>query len=441
MKRASRWRLARVGMATALALVVGVLVPSLSGGAPAAAATDGQMVFPASGNIQSKVGDGCRGNYRPHEGIDITGAGGAPILAAYDGVIKTRTANSGYGNYTDVEHPGGYVTRYAHMANAGIYAPGTRVARGQQIGIVGKTGATSAYHLHFEVRLNGAVYTAINGGFTCLSNVTRGNFIPLFFPGLGSGPGSTVASADYTGDNKADLLVVAGNGDLRLRAGTGTGSFQAASTPFPGWGAARRHVTRTDFNGDNKADLFAARADGILEFYAGTGSGGFQPVTTPGNGWYDMLHLTSGADFSGDGRQDVLAVTSDGVMIVYPGNGAGGFVGTSTVVGAGWQGFLYIVGGDFDNDGRGDIIGVADSGALYCYPGVAGGFGAARLVGGGWQEITAVTGGVDYDGDERADLLGRGRTGELFLYSGNGAGGFSKQTLVSSDWADQLAIR
>ncbi|KJQ53375.1 VCBS repeat domain-containing M23 family metallopeptidase [Microbacterium sp. SA39] len=441
MKRASRWRLARVGMIVALTLVLGVLVPSLSGSAPAVAATDGQMVYPSSGNIQSKVGDGCRGNYRAHEGIDITGGAFIPIVAAYDGVVKTRTYHSGYGNYVDIEHPGGYVTRYAHMNAPGFFAPGTRVTRGQQIGIVGKTGATSAYHLHFEVRLNGAVYTSINGGFTCLSNVTVGNFIPLVFPGLGSGPGSTVSSADYTGDDKSDLLVVAGNGDLRLRAGTGTGGFQSASTPFAGWGATRRHVTRSDFNGDSKADLFAARADGILEFYAGTGAGGFQAVTTPGDGWFDMLHVTSGADFTGDGRQDVLGVASDGVMTVYPGNGTGRFGGPYTVVGTGWQGFLYVVGGDFGNDGRGDILGVADTGDLYYYPGVAGGFGAARMVGGGWLEVTAVTGGVDYDGDDRADLLGRSRAGELFLYSGNGAGGFSKRTLVSSDWADQLAIR
>ncbi|MFP3787004.1 M23 family metallopeptidase, partial [Burkholderia sp. SIMBA_024] len=83
-------------------------------------------------------------------------------------------------------HPGGYVTRYAHMVAPGWYPPGTAVVRGQQIGVVGKTGATTANHLHFEVRLNGAVYTAINGGFTCLSDVRRGDPIPLFFPGLGS---------------------------------------------------------------------------------------------------------------------------------------------------------------------------------------------------------------------------------------------------------------
>lgn len=440
MERASRRVLARIGMVAALALLIGVFVPSLSTATPAAAATDGQMVFPSSGNIQSKVGDGCRGNFRAHDGIDIGGGGGSPILAAYDGVIKTRTFSSGYGNYIDIDHPGGYSTRYAHMAGAGWYAPGTRVVRGQQIGVVGKTGATSAFHLHFEMRLNGTIYSAINGGFTCLSNVTRGNPIPLFFPGLGTGPGSAVSSADYTGDDRADLLIVAGDGDLQLRAGTGSGSFQPASTPFADWGTTRRHLTHTDFNGDNKADILVARQDGVLEFYAGTGTGRFQPARTAGQGWYGLLHVTSGADYTGDGKQDVIGVSSSGIMTIYAGNGAGGFGSTNVTIGSGWAGFHYLVGGDFTNDGRGDIVAVADTGALYLYPGATNGFGTRREVGSGWQEFTAVTGGVDYDGDDRADLLARTAAGQIYLYPGLGNGSFGARKLVGADAADHLTL-
>jgi hypothetical protein len=440
MKRASRVRLGRIGIAAVLAVAIGALAPLLSSSTQAVAATDGRMVYPASGNIQSKVGDGCRNNYRAHDGIDISGQGGTPILAAYDGVIKSRTVNSGYGNYTDVEHPGGYVTRYAHMASPGTYAPGTRVVRGQQIGVVGNTGNSPAYHLHFEVRLNGAVYTAVNNGFTCLSNITRGGTIPMLFPGLGSGPAPSVGAADYTGDGKADLLVVAGNGDLRLRAGTGTGGFQAPTTLLSGWGSTRRHVTHTDFNGDGKADILVARQDGALEFYAGTGNGKLARATTPGAGWYGMLHVVSGADYTGDGRQDVLGVSPGGVLTIYRGNGAGGFSTPNITVGTGWQGFHFLIGGDFDNDGRGDIIAVADTGTLYFYPGTSGGFAARRVVGEGWQEMTALTGGVDYNGDGRADLLARTPSGQLYLYPGNGNGTFGTRSLVSADWADHLAI-
>ncbi len=265
--------------------------------------------YPASGNIQSKVGDGCRGNYRAHEGIDISAAGGTPILAAYSGVIKSRTVNSGYGNYTDVEHPGGYVTRYAHMASPGTYAPGTRVERGQQIGIVGNTGNSPAYHLHFEVRRNGAVYTGINDGFVCLTNVARGGTIPLTFPGLRTESGPPIPPADFTGDGRSDLLLVAGNGDLRLRAGTGSGGFQAPTTLVSGWAGDRRHLTRADLNGDGRGDVLAARTDGVLEFSAGNGAGGVAAPVGIGAGWYDMLHVTSGADLHRRRKQDVVGVS------------------------------------------------------------------------------------------------------------------------------------
>lgn len=440
MKRPSRLRLARIGFAAALALVVGALAPTLTSGSAAAASTDGRMVVPSSGNIQSKVGDGCRDNYRAHDGIDIGGGRGTPILAAYDGVIKLRTSNGGYGNYTDIEHPGGYVTRYAHMASPGMYAPGTRVVRGQQIGVVGNTGNSAAYHLHFEVRLNGAVYTAVNQGFTCLANVVRGTLIPMVFPGLGSGIDPSTASADYTGDGRADLLIVTGNGALRLSPGTGGGSFSSGRTVFTGWADGRRHVTHTDFNGDGKADVLVARSDGALEFYAGNGSGGFRAAETPGNGWYSMLHVASGADYTGDGKQDVLGVSADGILTIYRGNGSGRFAGSHKQVGGGWQGFRHLVGGDFDNDGRGDIIAVDEAGSLFFYPGKGEGFLARRSVGSGWQEMTAVTGGVDYNGDGRADLIARTPSGQLYLYPGNGNGTFGARSLVGSDAADHLVI-
>ncbi|MEU4017126.1 VCBS repeat domain-containing M23 family metallopeptidase [Microbacterium sp. NPDC028030] len=441
MKRPSRARLGRLGIAAVLAVAIGALAPSLSAGPAATAANDPQMVYPASGNIQSKVGDGCRNNYRAHDGIDISGAGGTPIVASYDGVIKSRTANSGYGNYTDVQHAGGYVTRYAHMASPGIYAPGTKVVRGQQIGVVGNTGNSPAYHLHFEVRLNGSVYTAVNNGFVCLSNVTRGTTLPLYFPGLGSGQPPGVAAADYTGDKRADVLVVAGNGDLRLRTGNGSGGFSSATTLFSGWGGTRRHVTHTDFNSDGRGDILAARADGKLEFYAGSGASRFAAPTIVGSGWYDLLHVTSGADYTGDGRQDVLGVSEAGVLTIYRGSGSGSFGGGANItLGSGWAAYHFLVGGDFDNDGRGDIMAVDPAGGLRFYPGVAGGFSAPRVVAQGWGEFTAVTGGVDYNGDGLADLLVRTSAGQLYFYPGRGNGTLGTRVLVGADWADYLAI-
>lgn len=437
MKAASRSRLARIGALAVLAIALGSLIPAAAVES-ASAATDGKMVVPASGNIQSKVGDGCRDNYRKHDGIDISNQGGTPILAAYDGVIKTRTMNSGYGNYVDIQHPGGYVTRYGHMESPGMQGVGTTVTRGQQIGVVGKTGATTAYHLHFEVWRNGSVYTAINNGFTCLSNVTRGATLPMEFPGLGTVVTPRVLTGDFDRDGRGDLVGVAPDGDLHFLGGTGAG-FRAPATVTSAWGL-RTHLTHTDLNDDGHSDLLAVRSDGALEFYQGSGAagGGFSSFAVIGSGWNGFAHVVSGADYTGDGRHDVVTVRDD-TMRIYPGDGEGALSIPVVTLGTGWSVMTHLVGGDFTRDGRGDLIAVDDGGTAWFYPGGVNGFGTRVIVGSAWA-FTALTGGIDYDGDGRNDLLARTVTGELRLLPGNGAGGFGTPVPFGQGYGSYIGL-
>ncbi|WP_144792798.1 VCBS repeat domain-containing M23 family metallopeptidase [Microbacterium paludicola] len=439
MKRRSRPRLARVLVALVVAALIGVIAPSISTPPSAVAATDGQMVYPASGIIQSKVGDGCRSNHRVHDGIDISGQGGTPVLAAYDGTIRARAWSNSYGNYVDIEHPGGYVTRYAHMVSPGLVAPGGTVVRGQQIGVVGNTGASTGAHLHFEVWRNGSVYSAINEGFVCLSTVGRGNPLPHTFPGLRTTPTSAVNSADYDRDGKADLLGISAKSDLTFLAGTGNGGFRAASPITSGW-SLYRHLTHADLNADGRADMLAVRSDGLLEFYAGGANGGFDQHQRLQTGWGTKLHVASGADYTGDGLQDVLAVSSSGVLTIHRGNGTGALPGPHTTLGSGWSSITHMVGGDFNGDGIGDIMAVANDGNLYYYRGLGNRFSARVTVGGGWKTFTGLTGGVDYTGDKKADLVARAANGDLYLYAGTGAGKFQTGRLISSGWGGYIQL-
>jgi murein DD-endopeptidase MepM/ murein hydrolase activator NlpD len=94
-----------------------------------------------------------------HAGVDLAADGGQPILAAAGGRVIRAGYNGGYGNFTCLSH-GRYLgqglsTCYAHQSSIAV-SPGQWVRRGQVIGRVGTTGASTGYHLHFEVRLDGS---------------------------------------------------------------------------------------------------------------------------------------------------------------------------------------------------------------------------------------------------------------------------------------------
>lgn len=92
---------------------------------------------------------------RMHKGIDIAGNIGDPVMAAFDGVVKSIFyERDGYGNVVILEHENGIETRYAHMSKFEA-KEGDIVKKGDIIGRVGNTGRSTGPHLHFELRVNG----------------------------------------------------------------------------------------------------------------------------------------------------------------------------------------------------------------------------------------------------------------------------------------------
>jgi murein DD-endopeptidase MepM/ murein hydrolase activator NlpD len=95
--------------------------------------------------------------WRAHRGTDYAAASGTPVRAIADGTVQRAVYNpGGYGNFVDVRHIGGLVTRYAHLRGfaAGV-TPGARIGQKDIVGYVGMTGLATAPHLHFEVIRNG----------------------------------------------------------------------------------------------------------------------------------------------------------------------------------------------------------------------------------------------------------------------------------------------
>jgi murein DD-endopeptidase MepM/ murein hydrolase activator NlpD len=121
----------------------------------------------------------CGGrSYDGHDGTDIRIRNqeiqrqGVEVLAAAPGRViggrndmedisvkvagKAAIAGKECGNGVMLEHEGGWRTQYCHMAKGSVRVkPGDQVTTGQPIGLVGLTGDTEFFHLHFTVRYRG----------------------------------------------------------------------------------------------------------------------------------------------------------------------------------------------------------------------------------------------------------------------------------------------
>lgn len=103
-----------------------------------------------------------KGNYH-HDGVDLAAPRGTAVLASAPGriiQIKRSDLLAGYGNYVEIDHGNGFVTRYSHMEDIEVRA-GQLVKKGQAIGTVGSTGGSIAPHLHYEVIKDGVSHDPI----------------------------------------------------------------------------------------------------------------------------------------------------------------------------------------------------------------------------------------------------------------------------------------
>lgn len=109
------------------------------------------LAWPLRGELSSLFG--IRWG-RLHPGIDIAAPAGTPVAAAAGGTVIFTGWFGGYGQLVLIEHPGGVITAYGHLATIAVSA-GQDVTAGTSVGGVGCTGSCTGNHLHFEVRTGG----------------------------------------------------------------------------------------------------------------------------------------------------------------------------------------------------------------------------------------------------------------------------------------------
>jgi murein DD-endopeptidase MepM/ murein hydrolase activator NlpD len=96
-----------------------------------------------------------------HEGIDLEGPLGTPIMATAPGVVTFAGTRPAYGGLVEVNHGSGLMTRYSHLERE-LVQVGDHVALHQEIGLMGTTGRSTGSHLYYEVWVNGVTQNPAN---------------------------------------------------------------------------------------------------------------------------------------------------------------------------------------------------------------------------------------------------------------------------------------
>ena len=150
---------ARLGNIIAVLEVERKRAAGRGGSAPASSSTlktadYGRLDWPVEGNIIYQFGRLVNPNNTTTRwlGIGIAAPEGTPVKAVEAGVVALVDESLGtYGRTVMLQHGGNDYSIYSSLGRISV-AKGTRVAKGQTIGTVGKSDPDMEPHLHFEMR-------------------------------------------------------------------------------------------------------------------------------------------------------------------------------------------------------------------------------------------------------------------------------------------------
>jgi len=116
--------------------------------------------WPVTGRVTSGYGQRRdpfeQGEGEFHHGLDIANALGTPVKATADGIVQLASWQGGYGRLVLIVHGRGFRTYYGHNSKL-LVKPGDHVKRGDVIALMGTSGHSTGYHLHYEIWQGGHV--------------------------------------------------------------------------------------------------------------------------------------------------------------------------------------------------------------------------------------------------------------------------------------------
>ena len=233
---------------------------------------------------------------------------------------------------------------------------------------------------------------------------------------------SVVATGDFNGDGKADIVWISKSNALYIWLSNGSGfSSRYVATVASGWNV----VGAGDVNGDGKADLL------------------FQNPTSHYFGWWlmngaqvlSMNNQAAGAgytvgaigDFNGDGKVDVAWTDAIYSVVIWTSTGSG-FIGQHIQsFGPGWKLFGAE---DVNGDGNADLIFHNPVTNTFCWWLMKGPtvLSTHRQATGAGYYLAAMG---DFNGDGYGDLLWTNQSHNLVIWTSNG-NGFTGQHIPQS---------
>lgn len=94
-----------------------------------------------------------KGRYK-HCALDVLSAPKSVVWSTQDGIVALKDRFEDSGNTIIVDHGHGLLSLFYHLEDFAQIEVGQKIAQGNPIGTLGKTGYATGYHLHWEMRIN-----------------------------------------------------------------------------------------------------------------------------------------------------------------------------------------------------------------------------------------------------------------------------------------------